>query len=72
MAFVSLMRRPPFNPNEDSWHSFSQSLSRRQGHSAAGRVKLIEKSNDLIRNRTLNLPAWGIVPKATKLLRAPI
>jgi hypothetical protein len=30
---------------------------RPQGHSAAGRIKLIENSNDLIGNRTRDLPA---------------
>jgi hypothetical protein len=28
-----------------------------QGHNAAGRIRSIEKSNDLIGNRTRNLPA---------------
>jgi hypothetical protein len=31
-------------------------LSRPQGHSAAGRIRQIEKSNGLIGNRTLDLP----------------
>jgi hypothetical protein len=32
-------------------------LSRPEGHSAAGRIRFIEKSNDLIGNRTRALPA---------------
>jgi hypothetical protein len=37
----------------------------------AGRIRSIEKFSDLIRNRTLNLPAWSIVPQPTTLPRAP-
>jgi hypothetical protein len=40
-------------------------------HSGAGRIRSIEKSNDLIGNRTRNLPAWYIVPQPTTLPRAP-
>jgi hypothetical protein len=36
-------------------------LSPPQGHSAAGRIRSIEKSNDLIGNRTRELPACNIV-----------
>jgi hypothetical protein len=34
-----------------------------QGHSAAGSIRSIEKSNDLIGNRTRDLPACSIVPQ---------
>jgi hypothetical protein len=37
----------------------------------AGRIKSIEKSNDLIGNRTRDLPACSIVPQLTTLPRAP-
>jgi hypothetical protein len=37
----------------------------------AGRIRSIEKSNDLIGNRTYNLLACGIVPQPTTLLHAP-
>jgi hypothetical protein len=47
-------------------------LSRPQGHSEAGRTRWIEKSNDLIGNRTRDLPACSIVPQLTTLPRAPI
>jgi hypothetical protein len=45
-------------------------LSRPQGHSAAGRIRSIEKSTDLIGNRTHNIPACSIVPQLTTLPRA--
>jgi hypothetical protein len=41
-----------------------------QGHSAAGRIRSTEKSNDLIGNRTRDLPACSIVPQPTTLPRA--
>jgi hypothetical protein len=40
-------------------------------HSAAGRIRSIEKSSDLIGSRTRGLPACGIVPQPTTLPRAP-
>jgi hypothetical protein len=40
-----------------------------QGHSAAERIRSIEKSNDLIGNRTRDIPACGIVPQPTTLPR---
>jgi hypothetical protein len=42
-------------------------LSRPQDHSAAGRIRSIEKSNDLMGNRTRGLPACSIVPHPTTL-----
>jgi hypothetical protein len=50
---------------------FCQRLSRPQGHSAAGRIRSIEKSNDLIGIRSRNFPACSIVPQPTTLPRAP-
>jgi hypothetical protein len=44
-------------------------LSRTQGHSTAGRVRSTEKSNDLIGNRTRDIPTCGIVPQPTTLQR---
>jgi hypothetical protein len=49
---------------------FCWRLSRPQGHSAAGRITSIEKSNDLTGNRTRDLPACRIVPQPTTLPRA--
>jgi hypothetical protein len=37
----------------------------------AGRIRSIEKSNDLIGNRTRDLPACSIVPQPTKLTCEP-
>jgi hypothetical protein len=45
---------------EDSWYSF---LSRPHGHSVVGRIRSTEKSNDLIRNWTRDLPVCSIVPQ---------
>jgi hypothetical protein len=46
-------------------------LSRPQGHSAAGRIRPIEKSSDLIGNRTRDLPNCSVVPQPTTLPHAP-
>jgi hypothetical protein len=48
---------------------FCYKLSRR--HSAAGMIRSIEKSNDLIGNQTRDLPAFSITPQPTTLQRAP-
>jgi hypothetical protein len=39
---------------------------------ATGRIRSIEKSNDVIGNRTRDLPACSIALQATTLLRAPV
>jgi hypothetical protein len=44
-------------------------MSRPQGHSAAGRIRSIEKSNDM-GNRTRDFPVCSIVPQPTALPRA--
>jgi hypothetical protein len=46
-------------------------LSRPQGQSAAGRIRSIEKSSDLIGNRTGDLRACSILPQPITLPRAP-
>jgi hypothetical protein len=48
---------------------FCYRLSSPQGHSAAGRIRSIEKTH-LIGTRTRYLPACSIVPQPTMLLRA--
>jgi hypothetical protein len=63
---VSLTRRPPFSPRK-----IPERLSQPQGHSAAGRIRSIKKSNDLIGNQIRDLPAYSIVPQPTTLPRAP-
>jgi hypothetical protein len=50
---------------------FCSRLSRTQGHSAAGRFRAIEKSNDLIGARSRDLPACSTVPQPTTLSSAP-
>jgi hypothetical protein len=62
---VSLMRRLPFMHRKIPGTHFLYRLSWPQGHSAAGRITSIEKSNDFIRNRTRNLPACSIAPQPT-------
>jgi hypothetical protein len=49
---VILTRQPPFTRRKIPRTHFSQRPSRHQGHSAAGRIRSIEKSNNLIGNRT--------------------
>jgi hypothetical protein len=66
---VSLMRRPSFTP---PGRFLVQRLSRPQGHSAAGRIRSNEKSNDLIGHGTRDLPVCSIVPQPTTLPRAPL
>jgi hypothetical protein len=51
---------------EHSWYSFLLEVSRPQDHSAGGRFRSIEKSHDLIRNRTRDIPA-----SSTALLEKP-
>jgi hypothetical protein len=63
--------RPPFTPRIPFTHS-CQRLSQPQGHSAAGRMRSIEKISDLTGNRTCNLPACSIVPQSTALPRSRI
>jgi hypothetical protein len=60
-------RRSPFTPRKIAGTHFCYRLSGFEGHSAAGRIRLIEKSNDLIGNRTRDLPARSVVPQPTTL-----
>jgi hypothetical protein len=55
--------RPPFTSQEDSWYSFLLEAGRPQGHSAAVKIRSIEKSGDLIGIRTRDLPACSSVPQ---------
>jgi hypothetical protein len=66
----ALRARRPLPPRMIPGTHFCYRLSRPQGHSAAGRIRSIEKSND-IGNRTRDLPACSIVPQPTALPRAP-
>jgi hypothetical protein len=49
------------NPPGDSWYSFLLEAESTPGHSVAGRIRSIEKSNDLIRNWTQNHLACNIL-----------
>jgi hypothetical protein len=68
---VRLQRRPPFTPRKIPGTHLCWRLSQPQGHSEAGRIRSIEKSNDLIGNRTSHIPACRIVPQPTTLSHAP-
>jgi hypothetical protein len=68
---VSLTRRLIFTPRKIPGTHFSSRLSRPQGHSAGGRVRSTEKSDDPIGNRTRDLPACSIGPQPSTLSSAP-
>jgi hypothetical protein len=69
---ASLTRRPPFTPRKIPGIHFCYWQSRPQGHSVAGRIRSIEKSNDLIGNRTRDLLACSIVPQPTTRCHQPV
>jgi hypothetical protein len=64
---VNLRRRPPFIPQEDFWYSFFLEVESNPVLSVAGRIRSIEKSSELIGNRTRDIP-----PQATTLPRVPM
>jgi hypothetical protein len=68
----SLMRQPPFTPRKIPGTHFCKTMIRPQGHSAVGRIRSIEKSNDLIGNQTRDLPACSVLPQPTALPRVPL
>jgi hypothetical protein len=69
---VILTRRPPCTPQEDSLYSFML-----EAESTRGPIVQVEgldqlkKLNDLIGNRTRDLPACSIVPQPTTLPLVP-
>jgi hypothetical protein len=65
------MHQPPITTRKIPGTHFCQRLSRSQDHNVAGRIRSIEKYNDLIRNQTWNLPACSIVRQPTMLSHAP-
>jgi hypothetical protein len=67
---VSPMRWPTFNPQKIPGTHFCYRLSWPQGHSAAGRIRLIEKIH-LIGTRSHDIPACNIVPQPTTLPHTP-
>jgi hypothetical protein len=68
---VSLPRQPPFALRKIPDTHFFSRLNRPLGHNAAGIIRSIKKFDDLIGNRTCDLPACSIVPQPTTLPRAP-
>jgi hypothetical protein len=64
----ALIAGRPLLPRKLPGTHFCQRLSRPQDHSAAGRIRSIEKSNYLIGNRARDLPACSTVPQPTTLL----
>jgi hypothetical protein len=69
---VSLTHRASFTPQEDFWYSYLlEAESTPRPHSAAVRIRSIERSSDHIGNRTHDLPACSIVSQPITLPRAP-
>ena len=66
---VSPTHRPLLSPGNIPGTYFGYSLSRPQGHSAAGRIMSKKNSDDTIGNRIRDLPACSAVPKPTALPR---
>jgi hypothetical protein len=63
--------RPTFAPRKIPGTHICHRLNRLQGHSVAGRIRSIEKSNVLIINRTRDIQACSVVPQPIALPRAP-
>jgi hypothetical protein len=64
----------PSGPSMDSIPHYAKKKikSRPQGHSAAGRIRSIGNSSDLIGNRTRDLPVCSIMPQPTTLSRVAL
>jgi hypothetical protein len=71
VRLLALHGNRPLPPQEDSWYSFLLEAELPQDHNAAGKIRSIEKSNDLIGIRTCDLPACSIVPLLATLPCAP-
>jgi hypothetical protein len=69
---VSLTLWLPLSIRKIHANHFCYRLSRPQGHSAAGRMRSIEKKSNEIGNRTRDLPACSIVTQPTTLPHAPL
>jgi hypothetical protein len=67
----ALSAGPTFDPRKSPGSHFCSRLSRPQGHSAAGRIRSIKKCNNLIGNRTGDLPTCRTMPQPTTLTRVP-
>ena len=60
--FVSLTHRPHLPSGISPGTHFCQGLSRPQGHSATGRIMPMKNYNDIIWNRTSDLPICSTAP----------
>jgi hypothetical protein len=67
---VVSLTRPPFSPRKIPGINFCNRLSQPQGHSAAGRIRSIEKFDDLIGNRIHDFSAYSIMFQPITLPRA--
>ena len=63
--FVSPTHRPPLPTGRIPGNHFCWRLSQPQGHSAAGRIMSMKNSNEIIGNRTHDLPPYSVVPQPT-------
>jgi hypothetical protein len=68
---VSLTHRQRFAPQEDFWHSFPLEAVDSRAILWLEGLGQLRKFNDLIGNRTRDLPACSTVPQPTALQRAP-
>jgi hypothetical protein len=65
--FVNITRRPAFTPRKIPGTEFCKRLSRFQGHSAAERIRSIEKFQWPHQESNCDLPSCSIVPQPTTL-----
>jgi hypothetical protein len=56
---------PPLPTRNYSWYSFLSEADSTRGPSAVGRIISMKKSNEIIGNRTRDLPACSAVPQPT-------
>ena len=59
------MQRPPLPPENIPGTHYCQRLSQPQGHSSTERIISMKNSNDIIGNRTRDLPTCSAVPQST-------
>jgi hypothetical protein len=60
---VSPTHRQPLPSGNIPGTHFRYRLSQNQGHSAAGRIMSMKNSNDIIGNRSRDLPVFSVVPQ---------
>jgi hypothetical protein len=69
--FVCLTRRPLLTPSKTISGTHFCYMSQLQGHNAAGRIRQIKQSSDLIEKRTGYLETCSMVRQLNILQRAP-